>query len=279
MPSRRLGHIGWNPLIFIVSYPENSAQGWLQGISVRSVGGGNTESSHAEHVGDSEGNDPGDGLFERETELAALSEALAAARSGTGGLVVFEGPAGIGKSRLLAEARAMADTLGMTVLSARGIDLERDAPFGIAADLFAAVLKDESLAKAEPTGERSRLLSGQAALAMALFDPVAPPAADSSALVRGLYWLTVNVAASAQGDDRPGGLLIQVDDAQWADRPSLSYLAYLAARIDELPLFSASAPPPPKGSAVEDALKQIEPDALTPKQALDALYELKKKLK
>jgi len=51
------------------------------------------------------------------------------------------------------------------------------------------------------------------------------------------------------------------------------------ARIDELPLFSAAAPPPPKGSAVEDALKKIEPDALSPKEALDALYELKKKLK
>ena len=194
------------------------------------MGEGNTARSHAEHVGDIEGNDPGGGLFERETELAALSEALAAARSGAGGLVVFEGPAGIGKSRLLAEARAMADTLGMTVLSARGIDLERDAPFGIAADLFAA-----PLAKAEPASERARLLSGQAALATALFDPVAPPAADSSALVRGLYWLTVNVAAGAQGDGKPGGLLIQVDDAQWADRPSLSYLAYLAARVDELP--------------------------------------------
>ena len=41
---------------------------------------------------------------------------------------------------------------------------------------------------------------------------------------------------------------------------------------------AASAAPPPKGSAVEDLLKTIEPDALTPKQALDALYELKKKL-
>jgi DNA mismatch repair protein MutS len=50
------------------------------------------------------------------------------------------------------------------------------------------------------------------------------------------------------------------------------------ARIDELPLFSAAAPPPSKTSAVEDALRSIEPDALTPKQALDALYALKKTL-
>jgi DNA mismatch repair protein MutS len=49
------------------------------------------------------------------------------------------------------------------------------------------------------------------------------------------------------------------------------------ARIDDLPLFGASAPVP-KTSAVEDALKTIEPDALTPKQALEILYELKKQL-
>ena len=50
------------------------------------------------------------------------------------------------------------------------------------------------------------------------------------------------------------------------------------ARIDELPLFSASAPPPPKGSAVEDALKKIEPDGLSPKEALEILYDLKRKI-
>ena len=49
------------------------------------------------------------------------------------------------------------------------------------------------------------------------------------------------------------------------------------AKIDDLPLFGASAPVP-KGSAVEDALKTIEPDALSPKQALEILYDLKRKL-
>ena len=49
------------------------------------------------------------------------------------------------------------------------------------------------------------------------------------------------------------------------------------ARIDELPLFGASAPKP-KGSAVEDALKTVEPDALSPKEALEVLYDLKRKL-
>ena len=50
------------------------------------------------------------------------------------------------------------------------------------------------------------------------------------------------------------------------------------ARIDDLPLFGAMTAPPSKTSAVEETLKEIEPDALTPKQALELLYQLKKKL-
>jgi DNA mismatch repair protein MutS len=49
------------------------------------------------------------------------------------------------------------------------------------------------------------------------------------------------------------------------------------AHIDELPLFGATAPKP-KGSAVEEALKAVEPDTLSPKQALEVLYDLKRKL-
>ena len=49
------------------------------------------------------------------------------------------------------------------------------------------------------------------------------------------------------------------------------------ARIDDLPLFGATAPAP-KTNAVEDALRAVEPDALSPKQALEILYDLKRKL-
>jgi len=229
---------GCEPLIFAVSCPENYAWGAVKRIFVTFVAEGQSAGRQAEGRDAGAGGAgaaPGDGLYERDAELAALSLALAAARSGAGGLIVLEGPAGIGKSRLLTEARALADALGLTVLSARGIDLERDAPFGVATDLFGTVLARPDRSAPGGPGIEAALLSGQAALAAALFDPAAPPAADPSALVRGLYWLTVNVAAGPSGRDRSGGLLIEVDDAQWADRLSLSYLAYLAARIDELP--------------------------------------------
>jgi DNA-binding CsgD family transcriptional regulator len=242
------------------------------------VGEGSRARQHRESTataadaGSGAGTASGRGLYEREVELTALSLALAAARSGTGGLVLIEGPAGIGKSRLLAEARAMAGAVGMTVLAARGVDLERDAPLGVAADLFTAALA------AAPAAGRAELLSGQAALAAALFEPGALPAADPSALVRGLYWLTANMATNpprsgAPHGDGPRGLLIEVDDAQWADQPSLSYLAYLAARIDELPtvlLIAVRSGEQPVGQRALDWLRDrsgrslLRPRALSP---------------
>ncbi|MEO0905111.1 MAG: DNA mismatch repair protein MutS, partial [Pseudomonadota bacterium] len=53
------------------------------------------------------------------------------------------------------------------------------------------------------------------------------------------------------------------------------------AIIDDLPLFAATPAPKPaeaKTSAVEEALKEVFPDDLTPKEALALLYELKSKL-
>ena len=51
------------------------------------------------------------------------------------------------------------------------------------------------------------------------------------------------------------------------------------ARIDDLPLFAAQpVKPEAKSSAVEDELRKISPDALSPKEALDLIYALKSKL-
>ena len=47
------------------------------------------------------------------------------------------------------------------------------------------------------------------------------------------------------------------------------------ARLDDLPLFAAAEPPPPPSSALDDAMRAIEPDDLTPREALEALYRLK----
>ena len=59
-----------------------------------------------------------------------------------------------------------------------------------------------------------------------------------------------------------------------------------ARLAEDLPLFAAMAAPRPTGgptapaasSPVEAALAEIDPDALTPREALDLLYDLKRRL-
>jgi DNA-binding CsgD family transcriptional regulator len=163
-------------------------------------------------------------LAERELELEQLERLLARARDGSGGAVVFEGPAGIGKSSLLAAARGAAET-EFRVLSARGGELERELPFGVVRQLLEQAVVGSS------AEERELLLAGAAALAKPVLfaaDPGAGAEPSFSAL-HGLYWLTINLA-----DTRP--LLVAVDDAHWADVASLRWLLYLARRLAGVPL-------------------------------------------
>ena len=159
-------------------------------------------------------------LHERERELAAVEELL----DGRGRMLLFEGRAGIGKTSLLEVACARAAELGFEVLRARGSELESGFAFGVVRQLF-----ERRLAGAGP-GERAALLAGPAAAAQPLLagEPAAQPAGGSSfAVLHGLYWLVVNLAAG-------GPLLLAIDDAHWADEPSLRWLAYLARRLDGL---------------------------------------------
>jgi DNA mismatch repair protein MutS len=50
----------------------------------------------------------------------------------------------------------------------------------------------------------------------------------------------------------------------------------IAAGLDDLPLFAASAEPQQEPDALADALEAIEPDSLSPREALEALYRLKR---
>src|SRR4051812_44495171 len=58
----------------------------------------------------------GDALLERSAELDRIAACVEAARRGSGALLVVEGAAGIGKTRLLAAARTLAVEQGVRVL-------------------------------------------------------------------------------------------------------------------------------------------------------------------
>lgn len=173
----------------------------------------------------------GGDLWERDSEVIALSSAFEAAATGAGQLVLVEGPAGIGKSRLLAVAGSLAAERHVPVLAARGRELEREVPFGLARQLFVPPL----LRASGP--ERASLLAGPAALAEPLLDGSHADAqvgeGQAGALVEGLHWLADNLAQALAGGSSPARLAIVVDDAQWADRPSLRFLAHMAGRTED----------------------------------------------
>src|SRR5262245_63160427 len=77
-------------------------------------------------------------LVEREGELEAIDGLLARARGGAGGTLLIEGPAGIGKSSLLAATREVAGEA--RVAAARGSELEREFPLGVVRKLLEPVL-------------------------------------------------------------------------------------------------------------------------------------------
>jgi DNA-binding SARP family transcriptional activator len=163
-------------------------------------------------------------LVDRERETAALTAAIAAATTGCGGVVLIEGPAGIGKTRLLTEAVRLSTDAGLRGLAARCSQLERSFGFGAVRQLFEPSLVD---------GTRSTaLLGGPAASAAGVFDPVASDqlADGTFSVLHGLYWLTVNLASEAP-------LLLTVDDAQWCDPASLRFLGYLVRRLDAVPVL------------------------------------------
>jgi DNA-binding CsgD family transcriptional regulator/tetratricopeptide (TPR) repeat protein len=191
------------------------------------------------------------GLLEREGELAALAELVEAAPRG-GRLLAIEGAPGIGKSALIAEAKALGGAAGMRVLGGRGSELERSFSFGVVRQLF------EPLLASAPGEERAELLDGAAALAAPLFDPaqLAEPAGDSSlAALHGLYWLTAHLASREP-------LLVAIDDLHWGDLASLRWLAYMLPRMEALALLVVVGLRPNEPSEDPGLLGQIVSDPL-----------------
>src|ERR1700742_2879410 len=75
-------------------------------------------------------------LAERERELETLREGLDRARAGEGSLLLIEGPAGVGKTALVREARAAAGRVGITPLEAKSSQLEQPFAFGVVRQLL-----------------------------------------------------------------------------------------------------------------------------------------------
>ncbi len=203
--------------------------------------------------------------LERSRELVVLDEAVAAAAASDGRVVLLEGPGGIGKTLLLTRAVQRAQEGAMTVLRARGGELERQFPFGVALQLF-----EPYLSSASPR-ERRRVLAGAAVHAAPLLAGDVSGREDGApefSLLHGLHWVVANIA-----ERRP--LLIAVDDAHNADDASMRALLFIAQRIEDLPLaiVLTARPRPAVSSGSGDALGALATHSLARRLELLPLSE------
>src|SRR5256886_4530381 len=166
-------------------------------------------------------------LLDRDEELASLAELAVHARAGQGGVTCVEGRAGAGKTSLLTAWAAGEQERGASVAHATGTELQSGFAFSIVRRLF-----EPQLAMLTQPDEEA-VFHGPAELAR---PPLGTGVGDPGSVgdlsvgpVYGLDWLTLNLAER-------GPLIIVVDDAQWADLPSLHWLQYLARRLEGLPL-------------------------------------------
>ncbi|MFG3494199.1 AAA family ATPase [Streptomyces sp. NPDC047928] len=167
-------------------------------------------------------------LVGRDSTLSELRATLTTTVEGTGGCLVIEGPAGIGKSRLLDVITAEAEELGMLVAVGRAAELDRVAPL---TPLLTALRRGEL------------------------------PGLDIAALGSAggdRFWLIDELRDLIEScaHDRP--MLIVLDDAQWADELTALALRILVPELFSSPvLWLLARRPVPARSAAQDAIEWL----------------------
>lgn len=147
---------------------------------------------------------------------------LRRARDHGGEVLIVTGAAGMGKTALMDRVAQEANAEGFRVLRARGELLEQEFPWGVVRRLLGRI-------------ERQR--GGAARLAEIALTGVDHDPGSLFSAQHGLHWLVSDLAAE-------GPLALLVDDGHWVDALSLRWLAYLAGRIADDPVFLAVASRP-----------------------------------
>ncbi|EMD23333.1 ATP-binding protein [Amycolatopsis azurea] len=156
-------------------------------------------------------------MIERADQLAAITGAVAEARTGAGEFVVVRGGLGAGRSALLHAAGEEAAARGVRVVRAAATPLERGVVHGVVWLLLEPLLE---------AGRRGELLTAVRADSEFPADP-----ADARRTHLVLHEL-LGLFTEMVRDTGPVALL--VDDLQWADAASARWLAYLAKRMSRL---------------------------------------------
>jgi len=170
----------------------------------------------------------------RDAELALIRGELERLSDGVEAVVVVEGAAGMGKSRLLAEAAAIARSLGIRV--------------------------------GRSAADSSETMVELAALLAALFDgtePLLDPGTLSTlhAQPEQRFWLLRDLQQLLERAALESPLLIAVDDAHWADAGTVAAIRTLPTRLMGLPIaWVIALRPPREATPLVQALEHLKQD-------------------
>ena len=167
----------------------------------------------------------------RAGELEVIEALIAAVAHGRGGVLVIEGPPGIGKSRMLTEVLALAEKAGVRTLFGEAFEYQQTVPFF---SLFMATLRADP-----PVGdaEALRQLGGSADLR---------------------YWVVHDLADAIHAAAAQTPLVILLEDIHWADNGTLLALRSLAVRQDAAVLWVLTARPGAGEPAMQETMSVLQ---------------------
>lgn len=182
-------------------------------------------------------------LLGRDAELALLEGTIDRTLDGIDDAVMIVGEAGTGKSRIVAEAVAVATRRGVRCAVASSVEEHAATPYAAVRPLLIALLGDDVEPLAAALGDEAPYLPLLAApLGIRIADT--PESRRLDPMFVEQRRLSVLLAALAITVVEP--TMIVFEDAHWSDRASLAVVAAIAAG-DELPLsvVVTSRPPAP----------------------------------
>lgn len=192
-------------------------------------------------------------LLGRDAEIGLLAPLLDGIHGGGSALVLYGEP-GIGKSRLLAVAAALARERGFTVLSTTGVQSEAHLAFAGLNQLLRPL-----------RFHAADLPAAQRAVLDAAFGMGQEPAPERFRIAMAVLDLLCEVATDAP-------LLVLAEDAQWLDRPTTEVLAFVAHRLQSDPVVLLAAVREGYPSLLVDAgLPQHRLGGLAPAEAMTLL--------
>ncbi len=181
-------------------------------------------------------------LVGRASQVAGLIQVIAQAQSGHGQIVLLAGEAGMGKTRLVAEAQtrflaglAPAERSAPLVLIGRCFEPDRGVPYAPVLDLLRTFIRTV------PPEARATALAPVAALGGLLPElqsllparPPGPPPEPEQEQYR--IFQTLNQFLLDQTSTRP--VLVVLEDLHWSDDTSLEWLLHLIHQIAHHPIL------------------------------------------